>query len=123
MRKPFAITSLITAAKLTFPLIAFAAIGNICDVLDLVDTAANWFAFFIFVFAIIAILYAAFLFLTAGGNEETSKKARSVLIYGLIGIAVALLATQAVDFVKATVGSDLERSCPGAEPAGPPIIP
>ena len=111
MRKPFAITSLITAFKLTFPLIAFAAIADICDVLDLVKTAANWFSFFILLFAIIAILYAAFLFLTAGGNEETSKKARSVLIYGLIGIAIGLLATQAVEFVKATVGGDLETTC------------
>ena len=110
MRKPFAIASLITLSQFTVPLVAFAAINNICNVLDLVKTAADWFSFFIFIFAILAILYAAFLFLTAGGNEETSKKARSVLIYGLIGIAVALLATSAVDFVKATVGGGLNNS-------------
>ena len=74
MRKPFAITSLITAFKLTFPLIAFAAIADICDVLDLVQTVANWFSFFILLFAIIAILYAAFLFLTAGAMRKPARR-------------------------------------------------
>lgn len=114
MRKPFAIMSLVSAC--TFPLVALAAIADICDVLKLVELASKWFSFFVFAFAIIAILYAAFLFLTAGGNEESTKKARTVLIYGLLGIAVALLATQAVPFVKASVGGDLEDACVGVVP-------
>ena len=105
MSRKFLTIAGIALLQLT-PLAALAQISNICDVLNLVDTAATWFGILVFIIALIAILYAAFLFLTAGGNEETQKKARTTLLYGLIGIAVALLATTAVDFVNATLLGD-----------------
>lgn len=110
MAKKFLAIASVAVLQLT-PLVAFAQISDICDVLNLIDTAATWFGILVFIVALIAILYAAFLFLTAGGNEETSKKARAVLLYGLIGIAIALLATTAIDFVSATVGGETIENC------------
>ena len=110
MSKKFFTAAAIATLQLT-PLVALAQIADICDVLLLVDTAATWFGILVFIVALIAILYAAFLFLTAGGNEETQKKARTTLLYGLIGIAIALLATTAVDFVSATVGGETIENC------------
>lgn len=53
--------------------------------------------------AVVSILYAAFLFLTAGGNEERTTKAKTFFLYGVIGVAVALFAFVAVDSVSRLV--------------------
>ena len=82
-----------------------------CRVLELVRVITSWFGILVFIIAIIAILYAGFLFLTAGGNEETLKKARQVLIWGLIGIAVALFAMSAIPFVVSVIGGTAFSSC------------
>ena len=37
-------------------------------------------------------LYAAFLFLTAGGSPEKLKKAKDMLIYTIVAISVAIIA-------------------------------
>lgn len=46
----------------------------------------------VMVLAVVFMLVAAFTFLTAGGSPEKIATARQMLIYALIGIAVALLA-------------------------------
>lgn len=45
------------------------------------------------------LVYSGFLFLTAQGNPDSAKKARSAAINALIGIAIAILATSVVSFV------------------------
>ncbi len=64
--------------------------------------------------AVLSILYAAFLFLTGGGNEETQKKAKTFLLYGIIGIAVALFANIAAPSIAQFLGisgTDLTSNC------------
>lgn len=100
-------TTCAAAAVLTAtPLIAFAQINNFCDIVRLTVTIARWFGIIVFVVAIIAILYAAFLFLTSGGNPERAGTARNTLVFAVIGIAVALLAVNAQTIVQATVGGN-----------------
>ncbi|MFY9462516.1 MAG: hypothetical protein WAP51_04940, partial [Candidatus Sungiibacteriota bacterium] len=65
----------------------------------LLNAIAGWFETIIFAIAIIMILVAAFQFLTAAGNEEKVSTARKSLMWGLVGIAVALFARVAKDFV------------------------
>ncbi|MBI2637471.1 MAG: hypothetical protein HYW88_01095, partial [Candidatus Sungbacteria bacterium] len=49
---------------------------------------------------------------TGGGNEEKVKSARQALLWGIIGIAVALFASYARDFVKvAIVGGSFNTTC------------
>jgi len=63
------------------------------DQLDaLISKIVNWFSGFVLVVAVLFILVAAWTFLTAGGNPDNIAKARQMLIYALIGIAVAVLA-------------------------------
>ena len=68
--------------------------------LGIIKIVTNWVATFIAAIAIIMILYSAFLFLTGGGNPETQKKAKDILIYGIIGIVVAFLAFGIVRLVE-----------------------
>lgn len=51
--------------------------------------------------AVIMIMYAAFLFLTAGGVPDNLTKARNTLIFALVGVAVALLAFAAPTIILA----------------------
>lgn len=46
-----------------------------------------------FIIAVIFLLIAAFGYLTAGGDPAKVKKATNRLIYGIVAIAVALIAT------------------------------
>lgn len=101
-KKTFAVS--IAAALYFAPLVAFAQIQNICNVVQVVNNIARWFGITVFAVAAIGILYAAFRFLTSQGDAEKAKEARMTLVYSLVGIAVALLSTNASGIIKATVG-------------------
>lgn len=62
------------------------------SILDLLDTILTWVDMAIFIIGILIILYAAFLYMTAAGDEEKIGKAKRTFIYGLVGIGIAILA-------------------------------
>jgi len=94
----------IAAAGIVFlPLLAFAQPTNMQQVINIINAAVGWFETIIFALAIIMILVAAFQFLTAAGNEEKVSSARKSLIWGLVGIAVALFARVASQFVQSVL--------------------
>lgn len=82
---------------------------------DTLCEAANWFFAIVMVLAIIAILYSAVLFFTAGGNEQKVSKARQFIVYGIVGIIVAVLAKSIIYVVGNFVGVDVQffGSCSG----------
>ena len=60
---------------------------------------------------IVIVIYAGFLWMTAGGNEDQVKKARQWLINAIIGLAIILSAYAITDFIitkliSATTGTD-----------------
>lgn len=93
-------TSMVTIAALTTPFFGSAAISNICTIFTVFIDIVKYAGTAILIVAILMLLYAAFLFITGGGNEDKIKQARSILIFALIGLAVALLATSADDIIK-----------------------
>lgn len=80
--------------------VAYAATGNtpssgVYDTQDLGKVFCNIIAIFfwiVIVVSIIMILLAAFNYVTAGDDTEKTTKARKMLTYAAVGIAVALLA-------------------------------
>jgi heme/copper-type cytochrome/quinol oxidase subunit 2 len=62
--------------------------------------------------AVIMTIYAAYLFITAGDNQEKVKTARKTLMYVIIGVAILILSKGIVSLAK----SFLEVPAP-AEPA------
>ena|SRR3989344_2243997 len=70
--------------------------------------ASNWLFAFIIIIAVIMLLYGAFKFFTAGGNEDQVATARKFITYALVGVAVALLARSLVyvvgNFIAGTTG-------------------
>jgi phosphoglycerol transferase MdoB-like AlkP superfamily enzyme len=65
------------------------SVGGVVDVLR---SVVRWVYIIFFIIAVMFILFAAFSYLTAGGDPETVAKAKNQIIYAAIAIAVALLA-------------------------------
>lgn len=88
-----------------------AAITDPCQIVHIISSLARVWAYLVFVIAIAAVLYAAFLFLTSAGNEQKVTTARNTLIWALVGIAVALFSNYVIEFVQGIVGGGATGSC------------
>lgn len=70
---------------------------------DLLYKIVGWVQVFFFAIAILFIIFAAFQFLTSGGDAEKTGQAKTKLIYALVAIAVALLAFGAKGLIKSII--------------------
>lgn len=84
---------------------------NACDLVLRLSTLVRVFGTILLIAAFAAILYSALLFIVGGASEETLRKARIILIWSLVGLAVALLATLADDIMIQLLGP-VETTCP-----------
>ena len=81
------------------------------------------------IIAVVIVLYAGFLWMTAGGNDEQIGKAKQWLINGIIGLAIILSAFAITQFVisKLAGATDLNggKLPPGCTslPCEPPKLP
>ena len=91
----------LTGIMLLTPALTFGAITidtpktnitSLTGVEGVISRIVNWITGLFFVVAVLYIFYAAYLFLTSGGDEEKIKLAKTQLLYSIIAIAVALLA-------------------------------
>lgn len=80
--------------------------SNIFDFIETVITAAIQLGAIV---AVVAIVYAGFLFVTAQGDEKKIATAKSVLLYTVIGIAILLGARLITDVVVGTV-TDIDNA-------------
>jgi len=55
------------------------------------------------VIAIIFVFYAAFLYLTAAGSDDQLVKAKKTLIYAIVAMVVAILATSIRSFLTSVL--------------------
>jgi len=62
------------------------------SVLAILNRLLQWLYTIFFIIAVMMIIWAAFSFLTAGGDEEKIAKARTSFIYAVVAIAVAVVA-------------------------------
>ena len=66
---------------------------------NLLGSVGDWFFTIFLLVAIIFLIWSAFLYLTAAGDPTKVSKAKTALIYAIVGIAVALLAGGLTDLV------------------------
>lgn len=79
----------------------------------------TWFAMAFWIAAALFVFYAAFLYLTAAGNEQRVQKAHSQLLYAVIAIAIGLMAYGMPALVKNFLGGG-GAGGGGADPGGCP---
>ena len=62
------------------------------DIVDILNGIKTWVSALVAVLGVIMILWGAIVYMTAGGDEEKVGKAKKTIVYGIIGIAIALIA-------------------------------
>lgn len=65
---------------------------NINDLSTILLNIANVIFFLLVIITTFFVLYAAYLYLTSGGEAETTAKARNFIIYAAIALAVGFFA-------------------------------
>lgn len=75
------------------------------DLMKTINTIINVVLGILGILAVAYIIYGGFMFTTAAGDPAKTKKARETIMYGVIGLVVALLAFAIVNFVLTSVFS------------------
>lgn len=73
-------------------------------IITLIENITKYIFYGVMAIAVLFIIISAFYFLTAAGNPDKVTTARQMLIYALIGVAVALLAYALPFIVKGILG-------------------
>jgi len=74
------------------------------DMIGIIFRAIQYILAFLGVVAVVVILIGGFMWMTAGGNDEKVGKAKKILIQGLIGLVIILLAFAIATFVIERLG-------------------
>jgi len=94
------ISGLIGLAILSLPVVTLAA--NVPTTLDdAVGRIVNPLFLVLVAISAVFIIYAAYTFVTSGGDPGKTETARTTLIYAIIGIIVAFLALALYNIFKA----------------------
>jgi len=93
------ISGLIGLAILSLPVVTLANIPTTLD--DAVGKIVNPLFLVLVAISTIFIIYAAYTFVTSGGDPGKTETARATLIYAIIGIVVAFLALALYNVLKA----------------------
>lgn len=107
--KKIIIASLSCVLLFGFSLSVFAVttvptnVTSISAVITIINTLANWVFSILLALAVIMLLLAAFNWLTSGGSDDKVSSARKMLIWALVGIAVALAAKGLVMIITALI--------------------
>jgi uncharacterized membrane protein YuzA (DUF378 family) len=101
---------IVSLSVLFAPAIAFAQpqVGNqVGTTQQLIDTLVSFFTaatFIIIAAAVVYVIWHAFQFVMAGGDEEKRKAGQNGIIYGVIGIAVMVSVWGLVTFLTSSFG-------------------
>ncbi len=72
--------------------------GTTNDFTTVIQNMTNWVTGFIFLIATLYGIYGGYLYLTAGGEEEQTKKAKTIFKQVAVGILIIFMAYSIVSF-------------------------
>jgi hypothetical protein len=72
---------------------------------SLLTTITNYITGIIASIAVVIFIYAGFLYLTSAGNPEKISRGNKAVIYGIVGLAIALAGQGLIDVIKAVIGA------------------
>lgn len=78
---------------------------SVDGILEFMVTVANILIAFVAIISVIMIIWGGFKYATSRGDEGKVGEARNTILYGVIGLAVALLAFAVVAFANDLVGN------------------
>lgn len=101
----FGLVGLVWAQPVTPPVVpppvgGQGPIRTVDEVIGLLRQILVWVAIIFWIFAVLMIFWAAFKFLTSGGDQEKVGKAKQMLLYAIVAIALGLMAYAIPTFVE-----------------------
>jgi hypothetical protein len=107
---------------ISFPLLAVLLLGGVLpayaattpppspaktpqDVLNIMCQFTVYFFYAVIIITVIMVIWAAFLYITAGDDTEKTSKARRTLTYAAVGVAVSLCAVGFPNIIEGLAGS------------------
>lgn len=76
---------------------------NTQDLFKTVQTIINWILAVLGVVAVVMIIVGGVTYMTSQGDPGKTKRARDTILYGIIGLIIALLAYAIVNFVLTSI--------------------
>ncbi|MDP3764680.1 MAG: TrbC/VirB2 family protein [bacterium] len=71
---------------------------------DTITIVVNYIIGIVAIIAVVMIVWAGYLYITAGMDEKNVEKAKKMLLYGVIGIVVVILSYSIVSFARSFLG-------------------
>lgn len=90
----------LTLLALLSPTVVFAAPRTLVEVEGVIRRIAAWFTNMFWFLAAVGIVFAAFLFLTSGGDEKKIEKAKKILLFAVFAILIAVFAPFAETLIR-----------------------
>ena len=72
--------------------------GGPASVNNIVASVTKLISYIVGAVAVLVIIFAGFRFITSGGSNENTNSARNMILYAIIGLAVAVLAQLIVHY-------------------------
>ena len=105
------IIALVTLGILTTPA-AFAQtmtiscnLTSVAGLTGCITSAVNFAAALLIIFGVAALLWAGWLYISAGGDAVKVTKAKQAVIYAVIAIFIAIVAAAVPDLLKSIFGN------------------
>lgn len=108
------VSRILTVAGMAAPFFAFAQ-GSFENAIGTISAGLNTIIIFLFLVATVIFLWGVVRYISAGGDEEKTKEARQMIIWGIIFLAIMVAVWGFVNIVLDFVfGSEAPFDIPGA---------
>lgn len=87
------------------PLFVSAAVDSPEKVVDLITKVSGWLYSGLIAIAVIVIIYGAFEMLFSGGDAEKVKRGKMTILFTVIAVAIAILATGIIKIIQQLLGA------------------
>ena len=77
--------------------------GNTTNVESVVATVINTILYVVGILAVVMVIFGGVQYTTSAGEQAKVTKAKNTILYGLIGLVVAILAYAIVNFVVSKI--------------------
>ena len=77
---------------------------GLCCTLNTIYTVTDWLFYIMLLIAVVMAVVGGFMYMTAAGDPEKAGKGKSVLIFAMIGLAIAVFSKAIPSIVRAVMG-------------------
>ncbi len=77
---------------------------GMCCLIQVVYNVTNWIFYLMMIAVVIVFVAAGAIYMMSSGDAEKTKRAKGLMIYGIVGLVVALIAKLIPSVVKLIVG-------------------